>query len=99
MQGAGEERSRGGWTRDGREHGIRRTDGVGGVQEGWGGGRAGLFEEDMLFFVLVTKNKQKILNTVHYFFLVLSSLLLWEKRKERGGKEQEWQEGKKIEEM
>lgn len=70
------------------------------MQEGWGGGRAGLFEEDMLFFVLVTKNKQKTLNTVHYWgFLVLSSLLLWEKRKERGGKEQEWQEGKKIEEM
>lgn len=47
----------------------------------------------MLFFVLVTGNKQNILNTVDYFFLLLS-FLLWEKRKERGRKEEEWQTGK-----
>lgn len=58
------------------------------MQGGRGGGRAGSFGEGMLFFVLVTRNKQKILNTVDFFFSTVFSFAMGKeegRRRERGG--------------
>lgn len=69
--------------RDGRRCDVRRTDEVPG---GWGGGRASSVGEGMLFFVLVTRNKQKILNTVDFFFSTVLSFAMGKEGKRRNGK-------------
>jgi len=70
--------------RDGRRCDVRRTDGAG-CRGAADEARVAPVGKARYFFVLLTRNKQKILNTVEFYFFLLSSLLLWEKRKERGG--------------
>lgn len=78
--GCRELQSRDGWTRVGRDGTGLMCELLEGLWEGWGGGRAGSFGEALLFFVLMTANKQKILIAVDFSLLVIS-LFLWEKGK------------------
>lgn len=67
--------------------------------EGWGGGRAGTFGEGIFLFCVDDKKQTDNSYCSAFFFSLLIPLFLWEKRRGREGKEEEWQEGKKMREM